>query len=178
MHELYLFYTLAAERGGASSGEGVQDGRPRRLSPCGLRPDEAVLDSGLRNAALLPDAEGKAAAYQSQGALPVKRRWSGGIWGRGGGESLYKAHHSYEVDEEGPVGCHTMHSSPLTLPASSASTKRLFLCLCCIAFARQFPLLSKDHCFFLTLPAAAYFLSFCRSLPFFFVPSPPSEYEH
>lgn len=90
MHELYLFYTLAAERGGASSGEGVQDGRPRRLSPCGLRPDEAVLDSGLRNAALLPDAEGKAAAYQSQGALPVKRRWSGGIWGRGGGSRSTK----------------------------------------------------------------------------------------
>ncbi|KAA8596134.1 hypothetical protein FQN60_011425, partial [Etheostoma spectabile] len=69
---------MSVERGGAPGREGIQDGRPRRLPARGVRPDEAVLDPGLRCEALLPHAEGEAAAYQSQGALPVKRRPGGG----------------------------------------------------------------------------------------------------
>lgn len=68
----------AVERGRAPGREGIQDGRPGRLPARGVRPDEAVLDPGLCCAALLPHAEGEAAAYQSQGALPVKRRPRGG----------------------------------------------------------------------------------------------------
>lgn len=67
----------AAEGGGAPGREGVQDGRARWLPARGVRPDEAVLDPGPRDAALLPHAEGEAAAYQSQRALPVKRRREG-----------------------------------------------------------------------------------------------------
>lgn len=81
------FAPLAVERGGAPGGEGIQDGCPRRLPARGVRPHEAVLDPGLRGAALLPYAEGEAAAYQSQGALPVKRRprrEGGRKGGRGG----------------------------------------------------------------------------------------------
>lgn len=81
---LSLFLS-AVERGGASGGEGIQDGCPRRLPARRLRPDEAVLDPGLGVAALLPHAEGEAAAYQSQGALPVERRWREG--GTEGGET-------------------------------------------------------------------------------------------
>ncbi len=74
----------AVERGGAPGREGIQDGRPRRLPARGVRPDEAVLDLGPRGAALLPHAEGEAAAYQSQGALPVKRRPRGAKGGEEG----------------------------------------------------------------------------------------------
>lgn len=74
---LSSLFLSAVERGGASGGEGIQDGCSRRLPARRVRPDEAVLDPGLGVAALLPHAEGEAAAYQSQGALPVKRRWRG-----------------------------------------------------------------------------------------------------
>lgn len=73
----FLFLS-AVERGGASGREGIQDGCSRRLPARRVRPDEAVLDPGLGVTALLPHAEGEAAAYQSQGALLVKRRWRGG----------------------------------------------------------------------------------------------------
>lgn len=79
----FFLFPSAIEGGGASGGEGIQDGRSGRLPARRLRPDEAVLDPGLGIAALLPHAEGEAAAYQSQGALPVERRWRGC---RGGGE--------------------------------------------------------------------------------------------
>lgn len=85
MSALLCLCLSAVERGGAPGREGIQDGRPRRLPARGVRPDEAVLDPGLRGAALLPHAEREAAAYQSQGALPVKRRPMGGEGERGGG---------------------------------------------------------------------------------------------
>lgn len=74
----FSLFPSAVEGGGAPGGEGIQDGRSGRLPARRLRPDEAVLDPGLSITALLPHAEGEAAAYQSQGALPVERRWRGG----------------------------------------------------------------------------------------------------
>lgn len=67
-HNMFVLLRLrlsAVERGGAPGREGIQDGCPRWLPARGVRPDEAVLDPGLRGAALLPHAEGEAAAYQS-----------------------------------------------------------------------------------------------------------------
>lgn len=75
----------AVERGGAPGGDGLQDGPPRRLPARGVRPDEAVLEPGLGGAALLPYAEREAAAYQSQGALPVKGEAARVGWVGGGG---------------------------------------------------------------------------------------------
>lgn len=87
-----LFLRLSAvKRGGAPGRERIQDGRPRRLPACGVWPDEAVLDLGRCGAALLPHAEGEAAAYQSQGALPVKRRPVEGDSGEGKGATLSPA---------------------------------------------------------------------------------------
>lgn len=159
----------AVERGGAPGREGIQDGRPGRLPACGVRPDEAVLDPGRRGAALLPHAEGEAAAYQSQGALPVKGRPRGAKGGEEGGgtqrstavrweeeEKKTKRDHSTFLLPAQPVDlwdCHTV-PPPLTSDVRqppSASIQGLFSCLCCIAFARQFPLLSMGHCSFLLL---------------------------
>lgn len=81
----YSSVPSAVERGGAPGGDGLQDGPPRRLPARGVRPDEAVLEPGLGGAALLPHAEGKAAAYQSQGALPVKGEATRVGWVGGGG---------------------------------------------------------------------------------------------
>lgn len=88
MSTVFCLCLSAVEGGGTPGREGIQDGRPRRLPARGVRPDEAVLDPGLGGAAFLPYVEGEAAAYQSQGAVPVKRRLTGegeGEEGRGGG---------------------------------------------------------------------------------------------
>ncbi len=45
----------------------------------------------------------------------------------------------------------------------SASIRGLFSCLCCIAFARQFPLLSMGHCSFLLLYLPLFTRSLCLS---------------
>lgn len=57
--------------------------------------------------------------------------------------------------------CHIVPPPPTSdvrqLP--SASIQGLFSCLCCIAFARQIPLLSMGHCFFLLLHLLTHTLS-------------------
>lgn len=160
----------AVERSGASGRERVQDGRPRRLPRRGVRPDEAVLDLGSRDAALLPHAEGEAPAYQSQGALPVKRRCLWGVPGEeDGGEMQPSTAVKWEEEQEKEKRDHStflLPAKPLDLwdcyavpppptstvhQPSSAFTLGLFSCLCCIAFARQFPLLAMGRFSFLLL---------------------------
>ena len=188
-----MFLLSAAEGGGAPGREGIQDGRPRRLPARGVRPDEAVLDPGLGGAAFLPYVEGEAAAYQSQGAVPVKRRLTEegeGEEGRGGGRDT--AQHGCKVGGGGGGGgggegpqhlppscpacclwdCHTSPPPPTSdvHQPPSASIQGLFSCLCCKAFARQFPLLSTGRCSFLllNLPLLTFSLSLSLSRSKFF----------
>lgn len=104
----------AAKRRSAPGGEGLQDGRPGWLHTRSLWPDEAVLDPGPRHAALLPHAEGEAAAYQSQGALPVKRRCRRRRRGMGGGPCSPAAQHRSRM--EGGRGEGPQHLPPACWP--------------------------------------------------------------
>lgn len=135
MSTVFCLCLSAVEGGGTPGREGIQDGRPRRLPARGVRPDEAVLDPGLGGAAFLPYVEGEAAAYQSQGAVPVKRRLTGEGEGEEGGETQPSTAVKWEEEEEEeeerdhstfllpaqPVACGTAIRRPLPRPQTSTS---------------------------------------------------------